>query len=384
VTPDRRTILALFALAFGLRILYAVVGINTGIIANPYTHDFLVASKIAAGAQWWSQPVSPYAPGYQFLLAFLFRVGGAHYWLVVVLQAAMAGVTAFFLFRIGERRFCPNAGLFAAIWLAIYVHHMHYSSIAIRDVTTAMLFVYVCYLMVLYAHSMRGAVWTGIVLAVLIHFDPQFLFLFPVIALYFLLYATRHKLLNLQSFFLFLGCVLVLMLPWTIRNQRVYGDAIPVGLETARYARPVKHVVDSVLNPPEPERRLLPPRADFARNTAEFWRVTRFRQETPPDAGNRPPEPAWSLRHNLVSIASYGVLLPFFIAGIWLSVKRKNRAGLVIAALVLAFFLIRLGYGGSERTRLQVEPLIILLAFYTIADFFARFRNRRAPDTAEG
>ena len=379
MTSDRRTILALFSLAFGLRILYAaVIGTNPDIIVIPYTYDFVVASKIAAGADWLTQPLSPYAPGYQLLLAILFRIGGPHYWLVVLLQAAIGGVTAFFLYRIGDRKFGRNAGLFAAVWLAIYVHHLHYSSIAIRDVTTSMLLVYVCYLTVLYTRRMRGAVWTGFAFTVLVHFDPQYLFFFPVIALYLLFYATRHKLLNLQSFFLFTGCVLVLLIPWTVRNQRVYGDPIPVGLETTHYARPLKHLARSLLGDPRQEGAMLPPRADFARNTVEFWRVTRFRAEEGQESGGRPGQPAWSMRHNLISLAGYGVVLPFFLVGVWLAVKKRNRAGMFTAAVVLFYFLIRLAYGGNERSRLQVEPLIILLAFYAVGVLIDHLRSRRA------
>jgi 4-amino-4-deoxy-L-arabinose transferase-like glycosyltransferase len=383
VTPDRRIIFVLFSLVFGLRVLYAAVfGANPEIISNPVTHDYLVASKIAAGAHWWSQPISPYAPGYQFMLAVLFRIGGAHYWLAILLQAVIGGITAFLLYRIGEKCLGRGAGLLSALWFSVYVHHMYFTSIVVRDVTTTMLFVFVCYLMILYTHRMRGAVWTGLAYSALIHFDPQYLYFFPLIALYFLLYATRHKILNLQFFFLFLGCVLVLLIPWTVRNQRVYGDAIPIGLETAHYVRPVKQLAGSLLDRSDAEKALSPPRADFGINTVEFWRVTRFKTKEVPDNVNLPVEPAWSLRHNLISIANYGLLLPFLLLGVWNAVRKKNRAGVLIAAAIAVYFLIRLFYGGSERLRLPVEPLIILLAFYAIVDLPGRIRQRRAaPET---
>jgi 4-amino-4-deoxy-L-arabinose transferase-like glycosyltransferase len=213
---------------------------------------------------------------------------------------------------------------------------------------------------------MRGAVWTGIVFTLLLHFDPQYLFFFPLIALYFLFYATRHKLLNLQFVFLFLGCVLLLLLPWTARNQRVYGDMIPIGLEAARYARPVKRLVAADV-----------PRPDVVRNAVELWRVTRFGDEEPSRSGDRPPEPAWSLRHNLVNIATYGVLLPFFLVGVWTAVRRRHRPALVLASAVVVYFLIRVFYGGYERLRLPIEPLVILLAVYAVVDLYGRLRSRR-------
>jgi 4-amino-4-deoxy-L-arabinose transferase-like glycosyltransferase len=380
VSPDRRTILALFSLAFGLRILYAVlVGTNPEIVPNPYTNDFLVARKIAMGAHWWAQPVSPFAPGYQFLLAALFKVGGVHRWLVILVQAMMGGVTAFFVYRIGEKALGRAVGLLSAIWLSIYVPHMHFTSIAVRDVTVTMLLVLLCYVIILYAYRMRGAVWVGVVYALLVHFDPQYLLFFPFVALYFLFCATRHKLLNVQFTFLFLGTVLVLLLPWTYRNARVYGDPIPVGLETTQYVRPLWSVFGGSPELKAPENPEVGPRAAWWYNTVEFWRVAKFRAT---DSGSANGEPAWSLRHNIASIASYGVLLPFFLAGIWLSLRRRNRAGLVLAAVVVGYYCIRSFYGGSPRARLPIEPMIILLAFYAIVSWYGHYRARAMAGTA--
>jgi 4-amino-4-deoxy-L-arabinose transferase-like glycosyltransferase len=372
MTPDRRTILALFSLAFGLRILYAVlVGTNAEINPNPYTYDFLTARKIAAGAEWWSQPISPKAPGYQFLLAAIFKIGGVHRWLVILAQAFMGGVTAFLLFRIGEKSLGRGAGLLSALWLSIYVHHMHVTSLMVRDVTATTLFVLVCYFMVLYTNRMRGAVWTALAYVLLVHFDPQYLLFFPFMALYFLFWTTRHKLLNVQFTFLFLGAVLVLFLPWTFRNARVYGEPIPIGLEAIKYARPVKNLIDRRPDEVEKANRVPKSRPGWWRNTVEFWRVVKFSEGGAPA---EPAEPAWSLRHNLISIGNYGVLLPFFLVGIWRSVKKRNRAGLLLSAAVVGYFLIRSIYGGSESARLPAEPLIILLAFYAIVDLYGRRR----------
>jgi hypothetical protein len=85
------------------------------------------------------------------------------------------------------------------------------------------------------------------------------------------------------------------------------------------------------------------------------------------------------LRHNLISIINYGVLVPFFLVGIWLSVRNRSRAGLILAVASVVYYSIRAFYGGSERARLPIEPLIILLAFYAVIELYARYRASKAP-----
>jgi 4-amino-4-deoxy-L-arabinose transferase-like glycosyltransferase len=381
VTPDRRTILALFSLAFGLRILYAVlVGTSAEVNPNPYTYDFLIARKIASGADWWSQPLSPAAPGYQLLLAALFGVGGVHRWLVIIAQAIFGGVTAYALFRMGEGHLRRGAGVLSAIWLSIYINHVHFTSVMVRDVTVTMLVVTVCYLLVRYTPRMRGAVWTALAYAVLVHFDPQYLLFLPVLTAYYLFFATRHKLLNVQQTFLFLGAVLVLLTPVTIRNYRLYGEPIPVALEATQFLQPVTSVFGGD-DEPAGSGDAAASGPGLWHNSREFWRVVRIGETTEKAPGGATKViPPWSLRHNVISLVTYGLLIPFFLWGVWVSFKERHRTGMVLAIAVVGVYLIAAFNGGSGGRRLPVEPFIILLAFYAIVDLYDRYRRTKQAD----
>jgi 4-amino-4-deoxy-L-arabinose transferase-like glycosyltransferase len=280
-------------------------------------------------------------------------------------------VIAFLLYRLGEKSLAPSVGLFAAIWFSIYVQEIHFTSFMLRDVTVVMLTTFTCYLLIRYAHTMRGTLWTALAYAVLVHFDPQFLLFLPVITLYFLFYATRRRLLGVQYAFLFFGTVIVLLAPWTIRNYRVYGDPIPVALEATQYYQPVRSALTA--NAPADNG------GGFWRNSVEYWRVMRLLDHTV-GVANGPDRdlPAWSFRHNAISLATYGLLLPFFLVGVWVSVRNRNRTTLVLSIAVAGMYLIRAFYGGSPHTRLPAEPLIILLAFYGVTHIVREYRNRRA------
>jgi hypothetical protein len=86
----------------------------------------------------------------------------------------------------------------------------------------------------------------------------------------------------------------------------------------------------------------------------------------------------------VVSLATYGLLLPFFLLGVWFSVKSRNRTGLVLAVAVAGMYLIRAFYGGSPRARLPAEPLIILLAFYAVVELYRRYRTPQSGVANEG
>jgi len=376
LTPDRRTILVLFSLTFGIRILYAVLaGTDPNIIPNPITYDFVMGRNIAEGANWWSQPISPDAPGYQLLLGALFAIGGVHRWLVIIMQAAFGGVIAFLLYRIGEKRLGQTVGFAAALWFAVYVHQAHYSSVVARDVTVGMLVAFVCYLLIRYSHTMRGALWCALAYSLLLHFDPQYLLMLPVVVLFYLSSVKRHLLLRVQYTFLFLGTMVLLLAPWTIRNYRVYGDPIPVALEATKYLQPVGTSSGGPDDVVEVGGGAVS-RPGFWRNTAEYWRVIRLGTgaQTTADGVTR-VLPPWSLRHNLVSLVTYGLLLPFSLLGVWFSVRSRNQAGLVLAVAVAAMYIVRAFYGGSPRTRVPAEPLIILLALYAVVDLYRTYRK---------
>jgi 4-amino-4-deoxy-L-arabinose transferase-like glycosyltransferase len=386
VSPDRRTLLALFSIAFGLRILYAaLIGTSPAINPSPGTYDFYLAERIQDGMQWVRQPFTPYAPAYPLLLAAVFRVFGVGQWVAILLQAFIGAATVLFLYRVGEKQLGRGVGLLSALWLGAFVHQMHFASIFVRGTLETFALTWFAYTLVRPFQRMRQAVWAGLLYTILVHVDAQFLVLFPVIVLFFLLFATRHRLLNLQYMLLWVATVFVLCLPWTVRNYFVYGEALPVGLEAKKYLKPAIALVSR--GEPGSERSriagsvgVVMAHADgFVPNSIEFWRVVRL-HDTPGDpARSIREEPAWSLRHNLVNTANFGVLLPFFAVGIVLAFVRRNRAALVLTLLIASCYLTCAFVGAVESSRLPVEPLVILVAIY---GFYEVLRAVRRPAAA--
>jgi 4-amino-4-deoxy-L-arabinose transferase-like glycosyltransferase len=369
LTPDRRTLLALFSLAFGLRILYAVIFGSDPDVVSRDSYAFRTASRMVESWEWVTTPFSPSAPGYRMLLAATFKLFGVSWWTAVVLNAVLGATTTLFVYRIGERLLGKRVGLFSALWLGLSFDHMHYASFMMRDVLVTFLLTWLTYTLARPFHRMRTAVWTAFLCTLLFHTEPMFMILLPLLVVFLALASTHHRALNAQYVVLFVAALFVFFLPWTVRNFVVYGDVVPVSLEAARYTRPVARLMHDAT--PEPESASAHPLADvvqrpgFLANEREFWRAVRL-SDAPgdPSRGVR-PEPAWSLRHNVINFLNYGVLLPFFLAGLVLAWKVRQRAALVLGSIVVSYAVLR-GFIWEYGARLVVEPLIILLAFYAV------------------
>lgn len=384
MTPDRRTLLALFSLAFGLRILYAVLlGADPDAVARD-SYDFRIASRMVESWDWITSPFAPNAPGYRMLLAGAFKVFGVSWWTAVMLNAVLGAVTTLFLYRIGERLLGKRVGLVSALWLGLSVNHMHFASLALRDVLVTFLLTWLAYALARPFFRMRTATWTAFLCMLLFHTEPMFLVLFPVLVVFLALASTHHRALSVQYVFLFTAALFVFFLPWTVRNLVVYRDVVPVSLEATRYTAPVARLLRDA--PPEPDSPVTHPgaitieRPGFFANERAFWRVVRVSDSPGDPTRGLPPEPAWSLRHNVTNVLNFGVLLPFFLAGLFLAWKRRHRAALVLGSIVVSYALLSgfIGIGGPSR--FVVEPMIILVAIYGVKVLFDMRRAAGEPE----
>ena len=178
------------------------------------------------------------------------------------------------------------------------------------------------------------------------------------------MWATHHRALSIQYTFLFLTAVVLLNIPWTIRNYIVRRDLVLISLEATQYTEPIARLMrDSPPEPPlDPEATIHRP--GFVYETVEFWRVVRLTAAPGDPSHGIGPEPTWSLRHNAVSVINFGVLLPLLVVGVVAACKRRHRAALLLTGAIVSYAVLRGFYGAAERARLPVEPLIILVALY--------------------
>jgi len=385
MTTERRILFALFAIAFGIRILFAAI-FGADVAENPglITTESFYAEKIISSTEWIRTPYSPLAPGYPVFLGIIFLLTGGHIWPVIIVQAILGGLMSILVYILGTLISGWAAGLASAMWMALYAHHIRFTDIFSRDILGCFLFTLLVLVLCSPFRRMRSSLLAGGICALLIHVEPMFILLLPIFVLFIFFALTRHLFINVQYVFLFVSFIIILSLPWTVRNYFVYHQAVPVSLEATRYTSPVKHKVPkkikTMIRSGSPH--ISKSRMSFMQyNAYEFWRVAKFggtEEAAAEFTENQPAAHGWSMRHNVSSIITYGFLLPFFLVGLFLAFKQKNRNAIFISVLIVAYFLLRSFYGGGDRARLTVEPLIILLAFYGLAELVGSFRKERA------
>ena len=384
MTFDRRTLLALFCLAFGLRIVFAAVfGSNPDVISNHDTYGYRIAARLAQDWSLLGEPFTPIAPGYTLLLAATFTLFGTSWWAAVVLNSILGSLTTFFLYRIGERRIGPRAGLHAAVWLALLVHQIVFIAYPVREVTITFLFTWFVYNLVTPFRRMRVAIWLAFLYTLVIMTEPMFLVLLPVLIVYLALFSTQRRLLSMQHLFLFLAFLLFFNLPWTVRNYIVYDRFVPVSIEAEQYTEKVTRFLmrpapEDLSHVPASARRGEP---GFLDNSREFWRVVRLAEAPAVPEKSIDAEPAWSLRHNVVSAVTYGVLLPFFVAGAIFAIRRRHRVALILTGAILSYAVLRGFMTGDDRPRLLIEPILILVAIYGMRELL-RIRSGAGANPA--
>ena len=131
--------------------------------------------------------------------------------------------------------------------------------------------------------------------------------------------------------------------------------------------------VEAVLND------IYPPSTFWAKRWFMFkqlWRPTKFRGDFFPYPGGS--YNVWSLKHNLINLIFYGVLLPFMLVGI-VTLFRKRRKELIFFAIpIIAQTIIHTFIWSRERYRHPIDTFIIILAVYgfvTILNFIQEKRK---------
>lgn len=73
----------------------------------------------------------------------------------------------------------------------------------------------------------------------------------------------------------------------------------------------------------------------------------------------------WSFKHNFSLALTYGILLPFFIIGVYYVFKLKNKYGLILLIMILVHMIIHVFLEHvRNRYRFPTDPFIIIIAFY--------------------
>jgi len=245
ILAGRLPLLWLFVAALIVRLLFNAVVIGMEVPTQDTFSDWkeydLVGLSLASGTGFtiYGQPYLIHPPGYPLFLGVLYLLFGHSYAAVKVAQSLLGALTCVLILLIGERVFTKRVGLVAAAIAAVYPHLVYYTGLLMSEV----LFVFLSTLF-LYALAMlrenftlRRMAFAGVILGLASLTRPMLMFI-PALLLFWVWIecrSTKRALVVTATLWLWM---VVVILPWTVRNYVVTGSVVPIVATTAIGRRP--------------------------------------------------------------------------------------------------------------------------------------------------
>ena len=330
-------------------------------------------------------------PIYPAVIALVYQIAGVNNHLAIKsLNGFFIYATAVLIYLIGLELFnSRKISLISALWCGTYSHFLFISNKVLRESLLAFLLVSIIYLTILYTKrvQIKHLYFFILLMAVLVHTDPKFLAFIPVPIICILFTSTDGSLKRLKlqkKVLVYFGLILLLLVPWTVRNYWVYDRFVlltpnlgsklaldPIRLVEKYYEETDR--MDLYNKSYSLQERLWFKVTAVPFQFLDFWRFARFRGEYRPLPDVRYEKP-WSLNHNASMGIQFGLLLPLFIYGLMKLWKRKGNYFLVLILPILTLNIIHVIQHAKPRYRIPIEPLIFLIAFYGLSELWSRYK----------
>jgi 4-amino-4-deoxy-L-arabinose transferase-like glycosyltransferase len=416
ISSDRRAMAVLGVTVLVVRLAFAW-GVSPflaqhGIEADDWPDSYALFSENLVGGHGFAVkpgtasvmrgPVQPLLGALVFQIFGIRNLAG-----VQVCHALLDSVTAVLVFAIGRRAFGPTAGFVAAVMFAFYPLSIWYSGKMSMVPLLTMLYCLLCWvvLRIIEGLSVARSIAVGVVLGVTTLTLPITL-LFPpfLLALWLAMRLGRGR--ALRHWIIVCAVMAAILLPWTIRNYRVSDRFIPVsagggyaflfgdlfverfdGFSPYSDEYPDEHALQQVEN--ERVVTLLPP--DLA---ARFWHLDFepeasqiFDRHAAQSIVERPFKfvrkmaiqtvTFWYLGNNrtktfAILVVQLVCVIPWFVAGVYLSGKRRIAAALPLLLLIVYLNLTYAATIANARHGMPAMPIAIIFGAFALCELVRR------------
>ncbi len=340
----------------------------------------LIAKNIVSGNGFNMLPdsnlLASRAPLFPFILAGVFKFFGQGYWPARIFQVCISSLVPVITYFVGKEIATKRIAMVSAYISVFYPFYVFYSAY----ILTETLFVFLSCLSLLYLIRFiktgfyRDSLLAGIFLGLSALTRPIALGfgLFFVMCYFF---TPKHR---LKGSAIILSTMFLVVLPWTIRNYIVFEKFVPITTEAGRVfysgANPmnktggcIRHVdfiepeETGSMGEVEASKYMFKKGSEFIRHNpvtflkmsvkkvGRLWRIF----------------PYWTsgftnIKYKLISIFSYGLILPFFFIGVFLSI-RNWKLVLPLYCLIVYTSIFCMVFYGTMRFRLPLMPAVIVL-----------------------
>jgi 4-amino-4-deoxy-L-arabinose transferase-like glycosyltransferase len=403
----RKPLRILIAILFAAVLIRIPIGLYMGdkAVALPGIHDeisydALARSLLAGKGYSFSQKWYPFTPAntptahwsflYPLFLSGTYLAAGVHPMAARLIQAAVGGaLLCWLVYLIGRRTVNESAGLAAAALAALYGYFAYYSAALMTETFFIVLVLIALYLALEIKDSPTVSRWIALGLAAgFASLLRQTMLLFLPALLLWLGWELRTRRVRVWHYTIPALVVAGLLAPWTIRNLRVFDRFLLLNSNAgyALYASVHPHLgtdwrnegivvpVPSELagqNEAQLDRALTQRGVAFI--LADPGRILRLTLDKALEYFRFWPSSDSSPVSNLNRVLSFGLYLPFMIAGLGLSLPRW-RSFLPLYLFMVLHTGIHLLTWPSPRYRLPVDAVLIIFAGLAVTELARRSR----------
>lgn len=405
-------LIALVVIAVIIRVSYVLYAYSlNGTTKWVDGHGYLNYGLNIAQGDWAAFNHSVRGPVIPFLVAFFALIFGNPILPFLVYNALITGLMVAVLFYLGKELFNETTAWLSALWGVFFMEAFNYSTQILKEPSLFFLFPLTILFLVRSIKSDKSylnILWASIIYALLIHTDERFFIYFPFFILFFLLKKPLKRAVFLRQTFTWLLLVFILMLPWNVRNYRVFDQVVILSPTTTALTSKFwgndinqlgskitgirddqqKHEVE--IHIPELARKFgekhgITPRK-FGKTEARirsflhFWQVLAFKPFFIQD-GFRPHE--FSAIRNATNLLFFGIFLPFYIIAFYWLFRQKHYAGLLFAAIPVIHSLLHAYLVWTlVRYRAPVLFIVAMVGIYMMiemlrknSDLFRKMQN---------
>lgn len=327
--------------------------------------------------------VGPAIPG---LVALAKIVTGDPITPVLALNCLYGALLVFVLFALGKRLVSPLAGYILALWGMFNFAFIDLSGQILKEPLIILLLPAITLCLVdmwQQRKAMINLVISSLLFSLLIHADERYVVYGPFLLLFFLIFLPKKR--KIRFSVLWLGLLLLTMVPWTVRNYNQFKEIVILTPRTTTFTSRIwgtdiaamhfaseENIQHSLQNKYQIAEKIgsqygVQPRRygeteKYFKAFVHYWKPTYFGL-TFIQYGFRGVR--WSLFHNLNSILFYGLWLPFFVNGLILAILRQKWIMVWLGSLPVIHSLVHTYMiWPLERYRLPMNFLVSLLALW--------------------
>ena len=407
----KKAVYIIFIIAFASRLLYAIISYHNQVYLKfaddngyfNYALDIIEQGPWVPDVENLRDNRSNYlAPGLPLILSLPIIIFGKTWLPIFIINALLSALLSVLIFIISNLLFDKRIALISASWSIIYISYIRYVPTGGKELwITLLLLITVLFLIKLLSYyNIKYLLVIILAFSLLIHIDERYFAYFPLFCVLFFLINNQSIRKKILISSIYVIGVFLIMIPWTIRNYKVYHKPVILtqrtshitdkffGLEEDFYFETMflennsltEAQIDSVIKGQKttfangkkiPEKQINAMRNGnlphhFSQSEALksrfllLWSPCRFGGFWAMEGFSFVE---YSLRHNLAMCLVYGTLLPFLLIGFLFLFKKNWKFGILLLSILIWHTLIHIIFipYTNERYQVPVSPYIIII-----------------------